>query len=144
MLPSAGEGLTGSREFNMTWHAAGLRRLDGIIWALVAAVAGLELLAIAADGFSLVLQSYATPTATCLGLLLAARYYSARRQDPNLASALECTAQEVVELGRASSLALRYVGARLTCDNTSTRVETTYIRGLAKRPCLDLTASKTS
>jgi hypothetical protein len=88
----------------MTWHAAGLRRLDGIIWALVAAVAGLELLAVAADGFTLVLKSYATPTATWLALLLAARYYSGRRQDPKLASALECTAQVVAFAAVAAPL----------------------------------------
>jgi hypothetical protein len=57
---------------------------------------------------------------------------------------LEATAEEIAELGRASSLALRYVGVRLTCDNTSTRVATTYIRGLAKRPASALTADKTS
>ena len=53
----------------MIGHAAGFRRLDGIIWALVAAVAGLELLAVAFDGFTLVLQSYAAPGGTCLLLM---------------------------------------------------------------------------
>jgi hypothetical protein len=77
----------------MVGHAPGFRRLDGIIWALVAAVAGLELLAVAFDGFSLVLRSYAAPGATCLLLMLAARYYGGRRNDANLASALEGTAQ---------------------------------------------------
>ena len=57
---------------------------------------------------------------------------------------LECMAEEIAELGRASSLALRYVGARLTCDNTSTRVEVTQIRGIAKNQFLNLTASKTA
>ena len=71
----------------------GLRRLDGIIWALVAAVAGLELLAVVFGGFTIVLRSYAAPGITCLLLMGAARYYRGRRADPNLASALESTAQ---------------------------------------------------
>ncbi len=79
----------------MAWHTAGLRRLDAIIWALVAGVAGIELLAVAFGGFTLVLRSYAAPAATCLLLLLAARYYRVRRGDPNIASALENTAQVI-------------------------------------------------
>ena len=93
----------------MIGHAAGFRRLDGIIWALVAAVAGLELLAVAFDGFTLVLHSYAAPGVTCLLLLLAARYYGGRRKDPNLASALECTAQ--VAAFAAVAAPLSYVAA---------------------------------
>jgi hypothetical protein len=57
---------------------------------------------------------------------------------------LECLAEEIAELGRASSLALRYVGARITCDSANSRAACTYIRGLAKNQHLDLTASKTS
>ncbi len=58
--------------------------------------------------------------------------------------ALECTAEEIAQLGRASSYALRYVGARITCDNANSRVSVTYVRGAAKNPQLNLTASKTS
>src|SRR5450755_979210 len=79
----------------MTWHVAGLHRLDGIIWALVAAVAGLDLMAAAFGGFSVALGSYAAPAGTCLLLALAARYYGGRRNDPNLSSALESTAQVI-------------------------------------------------
>jgi hypothetical protein len=79
----------------MSWHVAGLRRLDGIIWILVAAVAGLELMAIALGNFTVALTSYAAPAGTCLLLLLAAHYYRGRRNDPNIASALECTAQVI-------------------------------------------------
>lgn len=57
---------------------------------------------------------------------------------------LECTAEEIAQLGRASSLALRYVGARITCDNANSRCEATYVRGLAKNQYKDLTASVTS
>ena len=49
----------------MIGHTAGYRRLDGIIWAIVAAAAGLELLAVAFGGFPLALRSYAAPGATC-------------------------------------------------------------------------------
>lgn len=93
----------------MIGHAPGFRRLDGIIWALVAAVAGLELLAVAFGGFTLVLQSYAAPGGTCLLLMAAARYYGGRRNDPKLASALESTAQ--VAAFAAVAAPLSYVAA---------------------------------
>ena len=66
----------------MTWHAAGLRRLDGIIWLLVAVTAGLDLIAAAFGTFSIVLASCAAPAGTCLMLVLAARYYGGRRNEP--------------------------------------------------------------
>ncbi|HEY0223619.1 MAG TPA: phosphatase PAP2 family protein [Pseudolabrys sp.] len=93
----------------MTGHAAGLRRLDGIIWLLVAAVAGVEMLAVAFGGFSLLLISYAAPSGTCLALLLAAQFYRTRRNDPNIASALECTAQIIAFAAVAAPLS--YVAA---------------------------------
>ena len=93
----------------MIGHTAAYRRLDGIIWALVAAVAGLELLVAAFGGFHLVLSSYAAPGATCLLLLAAARYYGGRRNDPKLASALEGTAQ--VAAFAAVGAPLSYVAA---------------------------------
>jgi hypothetical protein len=77
----------------MAWHAAGLRRLDGIIWALVAGVAAIMLLAAAFGGFRLVLTSFVAPAVICLLLVAAARYYAHRRNEPHLASALHSTAQ---------------------------------------------------
>jgi hypothetical protein len=77
----------------MNSHAPGLRRLDGIIWALIAAVAGIELMAVVFGSFTLMWRSYAAPAGASLLLMLAARYYSVRRNDPNLASALGSTAQ---------------------------------------------------
>jgi hypothetical protein len=47
----------------MSGHAAGLRRLDIIIWALVAAVAAAVLVVSAAGGFHIVLRSYVVPPA---------------------------------------------------------------------------------
>jgi membrane-associated phospholipid phosphatase len=95
----------------MIGHTAAFRRLDGIIWALVAAVAGLELLAVAFDGFTLVARSYGAPGVTCLLLMLAARYYGGRRSDPNLSSALESTAQ--IAAFAAVGAPLSYVAASL-------------------------------
>jgi hypothetical protein len=93
----------------MTLHAAGLRRLDGFIWAMVAAVAGLEAMAVAFGGFSVALTSYAAPGGTCLLLLLAAQFYRGRRNDPNIASALECTAQVIAFAAVAAPLS--YIAA---------------------------------
>jgi membrane-associated phospholipid phosphatase len=79
----------------MIGHAAGLSRLDGIIWAIIAAVAGIMLIAPFASNFQLVGHSFlAAGGATALSL---AGYwlYQTRRPDPRLASALGGTAQIV-------------------------------------------------
>ncbi len=96
----------------MTWHAAGLRRLDGIIWSLVAGVAGLWLLAAPLYGFTIVLQSFIAPAGTCLLLLLTAYYYREHRADPHLASALASTAQVIAFA--AVGAPLSYVAAAAT------------------------------
>ncbi len=79
----------------MDWHAAGLRRLDGIIWAVIAAVAGVVLLTAPLYGFHVVAESFIAPAGTCLLLTGGALYYGRRRDDPHLASALGCTAQVI-------------------------------------------------
>jgi membrane-associated phospholipid phosphatase len=79
----------------MIGHAAGLSRLDGIIWAIIAAVACVMLAAPFASNFHLVRHSFlAAGGATALSL---AGYwlYQTRRPDPRLASALGGTAQIV-------------------------------------------------
>lgn len=93
----------------MDWHAAGLRRLDGIIWALVAGVAAVVLLAAAVDGFSIWLTSFVGPGVTCLLLVAGARYYAATRDEPHLASALQTTAQLMAFAAVAAPLS--YVAA---------------------------------
>jgi PAP2 superfamily len=95
----------------MTWHAAGLRRLDGIIWALVAGTAGLVLVAAVFAGFNVVLSTYAAPASTCLLMILGARYYGGRRNDPNIASALANTAQLIAFAAVAAPLS--YVAAAI-------------------------------
>ena len=79
----------------MIGHAAGLSRLDGIIWAIIAAMAGIMLIAPLASNFQLVGHSFfMAGGATALSL---AGYwlYQTRRPDPRLASALGGTAQIV-------------------------------------------------
>lgn len=55
---------------------------------------------------------------------------------------LECSADEVRYAGDAAGLALRYVGARLTCQNSGDEAVVTYI-GVSNRPQLDLTPATT-
>ena len=47
-------------------------------------------------------------------------------------AALECTAEEIAQLGRASGYALRYVGVRVTCQNAGDEAVVTYIRDYPK------------
>jgi membrane-associated phospholipid phosphatase len=79
----------------MIGHAAGLRRLDGMIWAIIAVLAAIMLAAPAVSNFRLVAHSFIMAggaTALCLaGFWL----YETRRPDPRLASALGGTAQIV-------------------------------------------------
>jgi len=93
----------------MAWHAGGLRRLDCIIWTVIAAVAALDLLAAAFDGFRLAMTSFAAPGGTAFVLVIAARYYGIRRRDPHVASALESTAHVVAFAAVAAPLS--YVAA---------------------------------
>lgn len=93
----------------MDWHAAGLRRLDGLIWALVAFVAVFVLIASAARGFTVEFRSFAAPGLTCVLLVAGARFYRDRRGEPRLASALESTAQVMAFAAVAAPLS--YVAA---------------------------------
>ena len=88
----------------MIGHAAGLRRLDDIIWSLVAAVAAVVLIASATAGFHILLTTYAIPASTGLLLILGAYFYRAHRTDLKLASTLESTAQVVVFAAVAAPL----------------------------------------
>jgi hypothetical protein len=92
-----------------SFSPAGLRRLDGLIWAAVAAVAALVLVAAAFDGFTLVPKSFAVPGGTSLALVVAARFYGGYRNDVKLASALESTAQVIAFAAVAAPLS--YVAA---------------------------------
>jgi PAP2 superfamily protein len=93
----------------MIGHAAGLRRLDDMIWGLIAAVAVIVLVASIAGGFHIVLSSYVAPAGIGLPLIGAAYYYRAHRIDLKLASSLESTAQVLVFAAVAAPLS--YIAA---------------------------------
>ncbi len=93
----------------MNWHAAGLRRLDAIIWALVGGVGAFVLIMAVFGGVTVAFKTFAAPASICLLLKLGARYYRDRRNDHNLASALESTAQVMAFAAVAAPLS--YVAA---------------------------------
>jgi len=76
-----------------TYDAATLRRLDRLIWTLVAAVAAIVLASPLYSGFYVVWTSFGAPVAACLTLGAGAWFYRHWRRDPQLASGLESTAQ---------------------------------------------------
>ena len=95
----------------MTWHVAGLRRLDGIIWAIIAAGAALMLATPLVSGFQLVWHSFLAAACTSAICLAGYWFYQSRRPDSKLASALGGTAQIVAFA--AVGAPLSYVAASL-------------------------------
>ena len=95
----------------MTWHVAGLRRLDGIIWATLAAVAVMVLASTALSDFHIVWRSFLAPGATAATFLAGQWFYLSRRPDPRLAGALGSTAQVIAFA--AVGAPLSYVGASI-------------------------------
>jgi hypothetical protein len=85
--------------------------LDGIIWALVAGVAGVALAAAPIQGFRIAFASFVAPLVTCLLLLAATAFYARCRHDDRLASALGSTAQLIAFA--AVGAPLSYVAAAL-------------------------------
>jgi hypothetical protein len=77
----------------MIGHAAGLRRLDGIIWAIIAVLAVIMLMAPVVSGFQLVGRSFLAAGGATTLCLAGYWLYETRRPDPRLASALGGTAQ---------------------------------------------------
>ena len=75
--------------------ATALRRLDNLIWTIVASVAVIVLAAVLVTNFRLEMATFAAPAASCLALGLAAWFYRCRRNDARIASGLESTAQLV-------------------------------------------------
>ena len=64
--------------------AAALRRLDRLIWAMVAAVAAIVLAAPVVSGFYIEWPSFAAPVLVALALSAAAWFYRTRRSDPSV------------------------------------------------------------
>ena len=94
----------------MIGHAAGLRRLDGIIWAIIAVLSAIMLAAPVVSNFQLVGHSFlAAGGATTLSLA-GFWLYETRRPDPRLASALGGTAQIVTFA--AVGAPVSYMGAQ--------------------------------
>jgi membrane-associated phospholipid phosphatase len=93
----------------MHGDAATLRRLDIVIWAIVAAVALTVSVACIVSDFRLVWSSFLAPAGAGVVLLAGQALYSTWRRDPVLASALGCTAQVVAFSAVAAPLS--YVGA---------------------------------
>jgi PAP2 superfamily len=89
--------------------AAGLRRLDNIIWVSIALVAAFMLIAAIVNGFTIARWSFIAPASVCVFLKLSAHYYRDQRNDYGLASALESTAQLIAFSAVAAPLS--YVAA---------------------------------
>jgi membrane-associated phospholipid phosphatase len=92
-----------------TAHEAGLHRLDGLIWMIIAAVALVVLAAAIPSDFRLVWHSFLVPAAAVAVLLTGHWLYRSRRPDLRLAGALGCTAQMIAFT--AVGAPLSYIGA---------------------------------
>ena len=79
----------------MDREAVASRRLDGLIWAMVALVAAIVLIAPAVSSFHIVWRAFIAPAATCSLLLAVGWFYRHWRRDPRLASGAICTAQVI-------------------------------------------------
>jgi membrane-associated phospholipid phosphatase len=79
----------------MTLDRAGLRQLDGLIWAMIAAVAAAVLASLVLSDFRLVWASFLAPATTASVFAAGQWLYQTRRPDPRLAAALGSTAQLV-------------------------------------------------
>ena len=76
-------------------EALALRRLDRLIWAMVALVAAVVLSAPLVSDFWIEWHAFAAPALACAMLVAAGQFYRRWRNDPRLASGLDCTAQVV-------------------------------------------------
>ena len=95
----------------MHGHAAGLHRLDRVIWAIIAAVTITVLAATMMSGFRLVWASLIAPAGTAALFLAGQRLYETRRLDYRLSAALGTTAQLVAFA--AVGAPLSYIAASL-------------------------------
>jgi membrane-associated phospholipid phosphatase len=94
-------------------NPATLRRLDRLIWAIVAMVATIILVALAVTSFRIEWRTFAAAGATVVILSAGAWIYRNWRPDQRLASALGCTAQLVAfsTVGAILSYLVAAVGA---------------------------------
>jgi membrane-associated phospholipid phosphatase len=90
-----------------------MRRLDSVIWAAIAAVAAIDLVAPFVSNFFLEWWSFVPPTLAALALTGGAWFYCRRRPDPRVASGLENTAQLVAFAAVAAPLSYLAAAANL-------------------------------
>jgi hypothetical protein len=92
-----------------------LRRLDRLIWTLVALTAGVVLAAPAVSGFRIAWQSFLGPALACTLLIAGGLVYRHWRKDARLASGLTSTAQVIAfaAVGAPLSYLAAALGARL-------------------------------
>ncbi len=88
----------------MKADAAGLRRIDRIIWSLIAGVAAFDLAGGLLAGFSIAWASFLAPGSAAGGLLAGQHYYGRYRNDVRLAGALGTTAQVIAFAAVAAPL----------------------------------------
>lgn len=103
----------------MTSGVVGLRRLDGVIWILIALVAISIPFTATVSEFAIALKSFIAPAAVCLLLKLGAYYYGERRSDYDLASVLESTAQLVAFSAVGAPLSYVAAAASLPLQDTA-------------------------
>jgi hypothetical protein len=105
----------------MDSEASKLRRIDDLIWAIVAAVAAMVLAAPLASTFFLNWTSFAAPVGACFALVAGSIVYRRWRNDPKLASALECTAQVIAfaAVGAPLSYLAAALGAALPLQDAA-------------------------
>jgi PAP2 superfamily len=88
-----------------------LRRLDGLIWAIIILVGGVVLLSNFVATFRIAWLTFLAPGTVCALLTLGSWFYTLRRPEPALASALTGTAQLIAFAAVAAPLS--YLAASL-------------------------------
>jgi membrane-associated phospholipid phosphatase len=95
-----------------------IRRLDCLIWAIVAAVAATVFAAPLLSGFHIAWSTFVAPGICCAILLAGGLFYRVWRADPRLASALNSTAQVVAFAAVGAPLSYLAASANLPlCDD---------------------------
>jgi membrane-associated phospholipid phosphatase len=103
----------------MDRDAHALRRLDGLIWAVVILVGGVVFLSTFMGTFRLAWLTFVAPAAVCAMLTAGGWFYTRYRPEPPLASALTGTAQMVAFAAVAAPLSYLAASAGLPLHDTA-------------------------